>query len=530
MQNLPIGIQTFENIINTDQLYVDKTQPIFDLIRSGQYYFLSRPRRFGKSLLLSTIKSYFEGKKELFTGLAIENLEKEWKPYPVVMIDYSLIDYRSGKTVFNKSLLSYLASIADKFGLTIQEETPVNYFQTLISRLSSPSGKVVVLVDEYDKPLVDSLDNAERFYENREILNGFYGVIKGLDPYLRFVLFTGVSRFSKVGVFSGMNNLQDISLDQKYSTVVGFTQAELENNFEPYLQKVQNHFNLSREDLVQHIKNQYNGYSWDGQTKLYNPFSILNFFSSQRFDNYWFSSGTPTFLMEQVKKQKFLPEQLEHIKTNDLTGESSQIHTIPIVPLLFQTGYLTIEKVEMQGLSQRYFLNYPNEEVKDSFITHVLAAFLDVDASGVAPESVGLRDALLSGRHDQFLQGLRSIFADIPSRLHLANEAYYHSLVYLILRMTGFKMLLEKETDSGRIDGVLELPDKIYILEFKFAVNKRVKQVKTLSQQALKQIKVKKYAEPYLAYCKPIYLLGLGFLEKELDCRLEIINEQTVRH
>jgi len=277
MKKLPISIQTFEHIIEGDMLYVDKTAYVHRMVHEGKFYFLSRPRRFGKSLLLTTLKAYFEGKKDLFKGLYIDDKEQDWTTYPVIHIDYSLVTYKDGVETFKQSLLNYFQRIATRYTVTIKSTILSDAFIELVQALQTKyKQRVVLLIDEYDKPLVDSLTKPTKFEENREILRSLYGSMKGLDNYLRFVLLTGVSRFSKVSVFSGINNLEDISTDQSYSAIVGFTQEELEMNFAPYLTQLQQKFAASSEELLPDIQSWYNGFSFDGITKLYNPFSFLN--------------------------------------------------------------------------------------------------------------------------------------------------------------------------------------------------------------------------------------------------------------
>jgi len=325
MKKLPISIQTFENIIQEEMIYVDKTKFIYDLTCKGKYYFFARPRRFGKSLLLTTLKSFFLGKKELFKDLYIYEQEKDWTFYPVIHIDYSLVDYSTSLEIFNISLLENLQTIAKEYEIELKNTVIANAFKELILALSKKyNKKVVVLVDEYDKPLVDTLTNKQKFEENRNVLRNLYGTMKGLDGHLRFVMLTGVSRFSKVSVFSGMNNLDDISMNKAYSTLVGFTQTELETYFKDHLAKLATTFSKSVPEILRPVKEWYNGFSFDGINKLYNPFSILKLFTEYQFRNYWFSTGTPTFLIDLIKKQKQLPEEFEHKKVNDLEGSTHQ--------------------------------------------------------------------------------------------------------------------------------------------------------------------------------------------------------------
>ena len=523
MKKLPISIQTFEKIRTEDYLYIDKTKYIYELSQTGTFYLLSRPRRFGKSLLLSTFKSLFEGRSDLFKGLFIHTKIKDWKKHPIIYIDYSLIAYHSGKELFSASLLAYLQAIAQQYKLQIKETIIPNFFTALVRQLHQQYGQVVILVDEYDKPLVDTLTDEAIFQENRTVLNSFYGSIKGLEAHLRFVFLTGVSRFSKVGIFSGMNNLNDITLDTSFASIVGFTQAEVSTHFPQYISALSKEFDLTETQILAHIKDWYNGFSWDGLTRLYNPFSILNLFQKKTFDNYWFSTGTPSFLMKLIKAQKQLPTEFEKIVVSDLRGSSMHYQTLPLYPLLFQTGYLTIEKINKEGIEKNYQLNYPNKEVRQSFLTFILAAFVDKEEFLIQPEVIQLKKALSTGDTQGFISLIQSFIADIPGRLHLPKEAYYHSLVYLLLRLVGMKMLLEKETSKGRIDALLEFPNKVYIIEFKFATNKRIKNIKTLTKQALQQIHDKAYYEPWQGSGKQIILMGIGFLNKVVDGRVEVL-------
>ena len=523
MKELPLSRQTFSEFIEQDLLYIDKTEWVWKMVREGKYYFLSRPRRFGKSLLLSTLRSFFEGREDLFRGLYIHDKITEWKQHPVIHIDYSSISYRDSVATFHLSLLSYLKSIARQFEVDIQETVPSDFLRELIISLNKEYGKVVVLVDEYDKPLVDVLLNEKRFKENRAVLNNLYGGLKGLDKELRFVFLTGVSRFAKVGIFSGLNNPTDISLDEAFAEVVGFTHEELISNCAEYIAILSERYEVTTTATMQHIKEWYNGFSWDGIARLYNPVSVFNLFQKKIFANYWFSTGTPSFLIDIIKDQKQLPDELEGITVSDLEGGSMNYENMPLFPLLFQTGYLTIEKVVINGFDIEYQLNYPNREVRQSFFLFILAAFVKKDEFVVQPAAIQLRKALEKEDTKGFIKILTSFLADIPGRLHLPREAYYHSLFYLLMRLVGITMILEKETDKGRIDGVIEYEDKVYVIEFKFATNKRIKQIKTLTKQALKQIHTKKYYEPFLGTNKKIILFGIGFLNKQIDGKVEIL-------
>ena len=523
MKKLPISIQTFEKIREGDMIYVDKTKYVHKLISEGTYYFLARPRRFGKSLLLTTLRSYFEGKKELFEELYIAEKEKEWKEYPVIHLDFSAVSSLQGPDIFHHVLMTHIKSLASEKGINIVEEEIGTAFLELIKKTHEKYGKVVLLVDEYDRGLVNTLTNEAHFNQNSQVLRDLYTVLKYADSYLRFVMLTGVSRFAKVGVFSGLNNLKDISMDRRFANAVGFTKQELHAHFTPYLERMREEYKMTESVFLQHYKEQYNGYSWDAKNYVYNPFSVLNSLIDLEFQNYWFSSGTPTFLIDLIKIQKTLPEKLEGFVTSDLLGSSSSVRAFPLIPLLFQTGYLTIEEVIQTGIKKQYRLNYPNEEVRESFIVHIAASFMKTPSYAILPETVKLQHALREERIDDFLKILQSFFADIPARLHIPREAYYHSLVYMILRLSGIKAFLEKETDKGRIDAVFEFENLVYILEFKFAQNKRIKNIKTLTKKAIAQIEEQKYYEPYMKSGKKVVLFGIGFLNKKLDGKVKVI-------
>ncbi len=516
MKKLPFSIQTFEHLRNHDLIYVDKTEFLYKLVSEGKYYFFSRPRRFGKSLLLTTLKSYFKGDKHLFEGLYIAENETKWKSHPVVHIDYSLVSYFDGLAVFKESLVSYFKTIAEPYDIELTEKNPTQALSELVIKLYKKYGSVVVLVDEYDKPLVDTLTKKEKFEENKILLRNLYGALKGLDAYFRFVMLTGVSRFGKVNVFSGMNNLNDISEDPEFSTAVGFTQEELEENFSEHLSTLAAAFDTSVEILMPQIKYMYNGFSFDGITTLYNPFSVIKLFFSKEFGNYWFSSGTPTFLIDLIKKQKELPEKFEGIIVSDLTGGTDRIENFPLYPLLYQTGYLTIRSVEYDNYRRQYTLDYPNAEVRESFIRYVLAAFVDKQEFDIQPEGLKLRNTLRHEKTDEFIKLLQSFFADIPYQLHIPAEAYYHSLAYMLLRLVGIQIILEKSTDKGRIDAVLDLTDKIYIIEFKFATDESTGSPETLAVKALEQIEKKKYYESYMGGDVKVILFGIGFSDKKI--------------
>ncbi|MFH0734754.1 MAG: AAA family ATPase [bacterium] len=338
MQNLPIGIQTFEKIISNDFLYVDKTELIYQLISTGGFYFLSRPRRFGKSLLVSTLKEIFCGNKELFKGLYIYN-KINWEKHPVVHISFSSITYSGSSTDFRSKIVDYLYTIAKVYNVTLTTSSISETFKELLLNLCEIN-KVVILIDEYDKPIIDYINNLDKAKENRDVLREFYGSIKDNDQYIKFCFLTGVSKFSKVSVFSGLNNLRDITINDTFSNICGITQKELEFYFFNRFNDLEKKLNLDYEKLKQKIKHWYNGYSWDGVNTVYNPFSILNFFADGQFKNYWFSTGTPAFLMDKIKDEKIQVDEIESDRVGLEIFESYDLDNINFASLLFQTGYL----------------------------------------------------------------------------------------------------------------------------------------------------------------------------------------------
>ncbi|MCP4134014.1 MAG: AAA family ATPase [bacterium] len=511
MKRLPIGIQTFEKVITGDYLYIDKTPYIYDLIQNGEVYFLSRPRRFGKSLLISTLKSIFLGKKELFKGLFIYD-KIDWDTFPVIHIDFSCIVYSEGKDVFKDSLIKTLIKIGHEYNIEITETIVKSAFIELIEKLSKIN-KVVILIDEYDKPIVDYISDISKANENRKILRDFYSALKGLDSQIKFVLLTGVSKFAKVSVFSGLNNLRDITLSKEYASMLGYTQDELEQYFPDRIKEFMAQNEIDRDKLLKEIKNWYNGYSWDGKNKVYNPFSILNLFADYQFMNYWFETGTPHFLIEHIRKNKIEIPGLETGKASNYLFESYNLDDMNILSLLFQTGYLTIKKITVNSITEEteYHLSYPNREVSRSLFNYLFHDFTGKDLAGVQILHNEMKLALYNEEIDKFIQFISSILASIPYTLHLEVEAYYHSLFYLVLKLMGCTVNLEMLSDKGRVDAVLEFDETIYIIEFKLGSAKK----------AMKQIKSKKYFQPYISGKKKILLLGVGFKNKEVEYLLE---------
>lgn len=505
-------------MIEDQYLYVDKTRHILELLNAGKYIFLSRPRRFGKSLLVSTLKEIFSGNKELFQGLFIYD-KIDWQTYPVIHLDLSRVSCDDDK-ILKQSLISSLTSVACDFNITLSEKFLKDRFFELIKALYTTSQqKVVVLIDEYDKPIIDFAENPEQAKKNRNVLKDFYGILKGGDQYIRFVFLTGVSKFSRVSIFSGLNNLNDITLSSRYATLLGYTQEELESYFADYIQQYCKQRTLSQDHLLAKIRTWYNGYSWNGEDTVYNPVSVLKLFDEQKFGNYWFATGTPTFLIQLVKRMHTDITQFDNKIVSDILFESYDLDNMNILALLFQTGYLTITNmVENEEDGTEYTLNFPNREVKDAFLTYLFEGFTTQNKSDVQIAAHQLRRCLQRNDLQEFITIIRSMFAKIPYTLHIEEEAYYHSLFYMIAALMGVDINLEVLTDKGRIDGVLEFEDKVYVIEFKYG--KAGSDMETLTDKAVQQIQEKNYAERYRNDPRTCFLLGVGFVEKKIGYKI----------
>ena len=498
---LPIGIQDFEKLRTHDFLYVDKTQSVHTLLSKPGYYFLSRPRRFGKSLTLSTIRAIFEGKRELFQGLWIED-QWDWsKVHPVIHLSFSSMGYR--ELGLEQAIRQELSAQGRQFKVSYSQQASIAVmFEELIQQLAQRDGKVVLLIDEYDKPLIDYLDDLPLAKTNQQVMKTFYSVIKDSDPYLQFLLITGVSKFSKVSIFSDLNHLKDLTLDRHYASLTGYTQAELEHYFEPWMPEVEDYLGLSRTELLAHVRDWYNGYSWDGRTRVYNPFSILNFFSAGDFRNFWFETGTPTFLPKLMKAQNLL--EVDQVELDEMSFSTYDIEKLQALPILFQTGYLTIQAKLEYGL---YRLGYPNREVRAAMLAYLIAEMRYDDTLSSTPTVVSLHRAFAANDLEQVIKLVKSIFKTIPSQIFIAKaEHYYHSLTYLVFHYLGLYTESEVNTNDGRLDCVVKTPTHIYVIEFKLDKS---------ADEALQQIKDKGYAEKYRTDPRPKVLVGVNFSSEQ---------------
>jgi len=501
MKKLPIGVQTFSDMIEENYLYVDKTQYIYNLFADGgKYYFLSRPRRFGKSLLLSTLKEIFLGNQELFKGLWIYG-KIDWKKYPVINIDFLKIGYKT-PDILEKSLEKIIRKIARAFNVSLDKEGDYkDVFRDLIEGLGREN-KVVILIDEYDKPIIDFVDDKEVAQKNRDILRNFYTTIKGMDEYIKFAFFTGVSKFSKVSVFSGLNNLRDITLSQQFTTMLGYTDEELVNYFGNRMKKLKTRLKKEESEILEDIRRWYNGYSWDGENFVYNPLSILSFFQEGKFSNYWFSTGTPSFLIKLIKEKQVNVETIGAWEVDEYVFDSYDIENMDVASLLFQTGYITIKDFKTLKDIYKYYLSYPNKEVKDAFLKYLLADFMNSSPATIGSKIFDLTEHLINHQLERFFETIKGLFASIPYNIFIHDkEAYYHSVIYLVLTLLGVNIKAEIQTSTGRIDAVIEIDNSVYIMEFKMGSE----------SEALEQIKKMKYYESYADQGKKVLLVGVGF-------------------
>ncbi|MEA3465082.1 MAG: ATP-binding protein [Thermodesulfobacteriota bacterium] len=502
LKKLPIGIQTFADIREDDYLYVDKTAAIERLVAGGRYYFLSRPRRFGKSLLISTLQALFEGREELFRGLAIHD-QWDWTvKYPVIKISFGGV--ARDLTDMKQDVIGILEENQHRLNITCKKPEDIgNCFKQLIMDCHEKYGqKVVILVDEYDKLIVDNLDQIEVAKQGREVLKDLYTTIKDSDQYIKFAFLTGVSKFSKVSVFSGLNNLEDISLSSKYATICGYTQNDLETTFVDHLRGVD----------MDKVRQWYNGYNFLGEP-VYNPFDILLFIRNDKvYKNYWFATGTPTFLIKLIQRNNYYIPQLDNLRVSESLIDSFDIEDIELEPILFQAGYLTIKSAEITDFGYELLLGFPNREVAMSF-NDILISYLTA-TSNTLPLKKELLTSLKSADMDNLEATIRALFAAIPYNNHVKNpigkyEGYYASVIYAYLASLGLDLIPEDVTNRGRIDLTVKMDEVIYIIEFKVdAAGDNI-------GKALQQIKDKNYQEKYLADGRSIYLIGIDFDAKK---------------
>lgn len=515
-RKLPIGIQTFADIRTNGYLYIDKTAFVWRIANMGKPYFLSRPRRFGKSLLLSTLEAYFEGKKELFTGLAIEQLESDWKRYPVLHLDLNAEKYDAPDRLIGM-LSNQLTQWEFIYGKGDDETTVSTRFLGVIRRANEQTGMgVVVLVDEYDKPLLQALTNDALLEEYRNILKAFYGVLKTADRYLRFVFLTGVTKFSQVSVFSDLNQLNDISMKPQYATICGITKDELINTFLPELEQLGEANQLTFEDTIERMELLYDGYHFCEYSEgVFNPFSVLNVFDGFKFSNYWFQTGTPTFLVEILKESNYdLRLLLDGIEAPASSFVEYRVNSTNPIPLIYQSGYLTIKDYDKEfGI---YLLTFPNEEVKYGFINFLVPYYTSITNNDQSFYIGKFIQELRAGDVDSFMTRLEAFFADFPYELNDKTERHYQVVFYLVFKLMGQFTEAEVRSARGRADAVVKTPKYIYVFEFK--LNGTV-------EQALRQIDDKGYLIPYQVDGRQLVKVGVEFNAEERNIGRWLIEE-----
>ena len=519
-RKLPIGIQDFEKLRTYNYVYIDKTQYVYELAQTGNPYFLGRPRRFGKSLFLSTLKAYFEGKKHLFDGLAVAELEQDWMEYPVVYIDFNQAAY-IGVQNLNNVLDSILSEYEKKWGVENKApEYSLRLKNIIITAYEKTGKRVVVLVDEYDKPLIGTMDNLKINEDIRTVLRGFYGILKNMDAYLRLIFLTGVTRFSKINIFSDLNQLNDLSMNERYACLCGVTQKELETCLAPELTALASKMSMTYDEALIEMKNRYDGYRFAPASEgVYNPCSVLNALDSRDFGSYWFETGTPNLLAQRVKEENLNPLDFDGNITVTLPEiKDYRPDETSIIPLLYQSGYLTIKSHNPQ--SGEYVLGYPNKEVRYGFINELLPQYTpDYGKSGFTISR--FVQNLRTGETEEFMEQIESYFASIPYDVipkKLKREKFYQFIFYQLFVLMGQVVESEVKSSRGRADAVVKTANTIYVFEFKMDNN-------ATAEAALAQINDKGYPIPYAADHRRIIKVGVQFSVEEGGIKRWLIAE-----
>lgn len=517
---LPVGIQNFEKLRTGDYLYIDKTKDIFHLITEGSVFFLSRPRRFGKSLLISTLKALFEGKKDLFEGLFIYDKYSWNEQYPVIKLDWNGIKHTT-KEEMEQGISIFLKQAADEYQIKLEQEYAVNRFEELIRMLHRKTGRqVVVLIDEYDMPLLDSLnESAGKISKIRDFLQSFYKVLKAADEHLHFVFLTGVSKFSAASIFPGLNNIRDITLSAKYAVLCGYTQEELELYFAPWIKQFAEQQKSTKEDLLRTIRYWYKGFSWDGVSQVYNPFSTLLLFTERVIRNYWFETGTPVFLVNLLKERNEVDLLLEPVQLRESSFSGFDFQTLDAKLLLFQTGYLTVKGIDQDPLDGRqiYTLGIPNQEVLRSLLEHLVSGFACYPVTDTPMMRGRMLCELLNGNISAFELRAKEFFAQVPCQLHIPRETYYRSLLLLWLKLLGFDLEAEAFTGEGRINAIWTWENQIVIAEVKYTDSGAPD---LLSEETLVRLQERRYHEQYAGSGRRVKLLALAFAGRGIACRM----------
>lgn len=502
----PLGIQTFSEIRRRDMLYVDKTEYVYRMASSGKFFFLSRPRRFGKSLLVSTFQSYFEGRKELFKGLAIEKLEHEWTEYPVLHFDMSGGKHLD-KEQLNRYLLSVLTENENRFGIKADAIDPNIRLMNLIKSLYQQTGKqVVVLIDEYDAPLLDVAHQDDNLIELRYIMRNFYSPLKLSEPYLRFVFLTGITKFSQLSIFSELNNIKNISMDEPYSGICGITKDELLTQMSEDIDALAKKMSLTREETIETLKENYDGYhfTWPSPD-VFNPFSLLNCFADGKTKAYWFGSGTPTYLINMLRKFNVLPTRITKMYAKASSFDAPTENMTTITPLLYQSGYLTIKDYE--PMSEIYTLDIPNKEIKVGLFESLLPNYLEGTFAEAGDVTIARMSVLIRQNDmDGAIRLLQTFFETVPYCNNTNYEGHYQQVLFIIFSLlTHFLVDVEIHTPNGRVDIVMLTNTHLYIIELK--LNKDAK-------TAMQQINLKDYAQRFALCGKPVIKVGINFNAK----------------
>ena len=501
----PIGIQNFEKIRKDGYFYIDKTALIYQMVKTGSYYFLSRPRRFGKSLLISTLEAYFLGKKELFEGLAMEKLEKDWTTYPIFHIDLNTEKYDTRESL--DSILNFtLEKWEQQYGTAPSETTFALRFRGLIERAYEQTGqRVVILIDEYDKPMLQAIGNEELQKEFRNTMKAFYSVLKTMDGCIQFAFLTGVTKFGKVSVFSDLNNLDDISMRNQYIDICGVSEKELHDDLEIELHELADIKGVSYHEICDKLREYYDGYHFTHNSiGIYNPFSLLNTFKYKEFGSYWFETGTPTYLVELLKKHHYDLRRMAHEETSISVLNSIDSASDNPIPVIYQSGYLTIKGYDEEfGI---YSLGFPNREVEEGFIKFLLPFYANTNAVESEFEIQKFVREIRIGDYDSFFRRLRSFFADTPYELIRDLELHYQNVLFIVFKLVGFYVKAEYHTSEGRIDLVLQTDKFVYVIEFK---------LDGTAEDALRQINEKHYALPFEAGGnRRLFKIGVNFNAK----------------
>ena len=512
--NLPIGIQDFESLRKDGYLYIDKTELIYKMIKGGRYYFLSRPRRFGKSLLMSTIHAIFDGKRELFDGLAIaDKTDMDWAMHPVLHLDLNTNKY-DAKEVLEKKLDESL-SVWEKEYDCERKDLPFGMrFENVIQYAYDKTGKgVVILVDEYDKPMLQAIGNEKLQNEFRGTLKGFYGALKSKDGCIKFALLTGVTKFGKVSVFSDLNNLEDISMDYEFHNICGMTEDDIAITLKDYVKVLADVNDMTFDEAVQKLKLMYDGYHFHQRgCGIYNPFSVLNTLKKKEFGSYWFETGTPSYLVELLQRDDYNLETMANATADADTLNSIDSTSKDPIPVIYQSGYLTIKGYDKEF--QEYTLGFPNEEVRIGFTKYLLPWYISKDKSKSAFDLKNFVQDLRNGNTEQFVKRLKSLFADTPYMLIKDLENHYQNVIWLICKLAGTYVQAEYMTSEGRIDLVLQTPKYCYVMEFK---------LDGTAEEALAQIEDKHYALPFELNGQKIIRIGMNFSKETKNIEKTII-------